>query len=146
MPPLVRRSRRGLSLAAVLGVTLFMVVIAGCGASESDTAPAATVQQLLELRSQNSTDAAAYSRHVEETSVVEALVADSAARTPGEAPTPEWKDPRVTDRDGSKATVRVEWIADKDFEGWPTATIFKVERKDGRWVVVDASEAKAADE
>lgn len=127
---------------ALLAICLAVAVIAvtGCSAGSNDDAPAVTVQRLLELRASNSTDTAAYLRHVEETSVAEAIVEDAAQRSEGESATPEWKRPRVEKRSGSTAEVVVEWVPSGDFKDWPKSTTFIVKRVDGGWRVIDATE------
>lgn len=132
--------------AALLAIALTLTLSA-CAESASKTreeAPAAeSVQRLLELRASNSTDTAAYLQHVESTAVAEALVADSAGREKGVAPTPDWKQPRVTRQETSTAEVTVEWQESSEFSGWPAQTVFFVRLKGGHWRVIDAKETSS---
>lgn len=121
------------------------VVATGCSRpkDEAPKDPAArSVHELLELRAENSTDTAAYLRHVESTALAEALAQDSASRTETQSPTPDWETPEVTKETTSGAEVTVRWKEDKDFPEWPKSTIFTLQEIDGRWIVVDAQDSR----
>lgn len=104
------------------------------------------IQDLLELRSENSTDTAAYARYVESTSVASALAEDSAAREGDASPIPEWEPPRTLKETSSTAEVVVEWRRSEAFADWPETTVFVVARRGERWILVDAEESSAESE
>lgn len=126
-------------MLAIVGVAL----LSGCGGSSADT-PQATVTGLLELRSANSTDAAAYASFVT-TPVAEALAADSAAREEGSDAVPQWETPEVTKESDSAAEVRVAWVRSAEHSAWPETTTFVLQRVDDAWLIVDAVEEAPSD-
>ena len=144
MPGLRRAAGRpGGGLPALL-LTVALVValpLAGCAEAQPELpAPAAALQSLLELRLARSRDTTAYARYFEATAVASAL-ADDAAKN--EKPIPAWETPKVEDSGVATATVVVVWKPSKDFKDWPTSTAFVMKKIDGRWVVVDATEARS---
>lgn len=150
---MIRSGRKAVSstirVAAIIGLTL-MLAVAGCSKREAvpndNTTPAGSVQGLLELRADNSTDTAAYLRHVESTSLAEALVEDSAHRTATDTPIPDWQPPKVTKSETSTAEVRVVWKPSSRFEGWVKATTFVLEKIKGKWLIIDARDDSSSDE
>lgn len=138
---------RARSIVAVLLAITLAVSLSACGekAVEPDIdAPAAlSVQELLELRANNSTDTAAYLQHVESTAVAEALAVDSAGRAGSGSPTPEWDAPAVTRQETSTAEVSVRWRTSEEFSDWPAETVFFVRLTDGHWRIVDARETSS---
>lgn len=136
----VRRLIGLLSAAALLAVSMTLF---GCAAEEL-APPAQAVQDLLVLRSENSTDTAGYERVLEETAVAEALVEDAAMRDEA-SPIPEWETPRVESSEDTSASVVVVWKISDGFEGWPKSTTFLLTKTDeGRWVISDVSEAESS--
>ena len=128
-------------IAVAISALLLVTSLVGCRAATLEKgSPEAAVQDLLELRSKLATDPAGYASFVE-TSMAEALAADSTSRSAGQAPMPQWKTPTATEETSSSAKVTVRWNASKDFPKWAKSTVFSLEKRGGRWIVVDASEA-----
>jgi len=105
--------------------------------------PEAAVQDLLTLRSKLVTDAAKYAALVD-TSVAEALAADSRSRSATRAPTPQWTTPVRTSATSETAEVTVTWKADAKFKTWPEASIFSLKKNAGGWIVIAAREATSS--
>lgn len=137
-----RRPPSGLRLLAAV-VTLSAVMLSGCARASTD-APQAAVTGLLELRSENSTDPAAYASFVT-TPVAQVLAEDSAAREGDVAPLPEWDAPEVVQESTSTAEVKVEWVRSKEHSAWPETTTFILQRIDGSWLIIDAIDEAPAD-
>jgi len=132
-------------LAIVLAALLAVILLVAC--APELPAPAASVQELLEIRADRSQDASAYAEYVVSPELAEELalaaIEESASPDP---PTPNWSAPYVSTETSSTANVVVVWDADDRFEEWPVATIFKAELVDGRWVTVDAEIVESEDE
>jgi hypothetical protein len=141
----VRRTARAISIA--LAITCLSLLLAGCFAkvSTSNKTPVASVEGLLELRSHNSTDTAAYLRHVANKDLAAQLAADSAEQTG--TPIPFWRAPKLAKQTTSTAEVTVQWIASKRFPGWASKTVFALHKAAGDgWLVVDARDESASKE
>lgn len=124
--------------AVLTSALILAIAVAGCSSPPQAGTPEAAVQDLLTLRSQLTTDSAKYASYVE-TSLADALAQDSQTAT--RTPIPEWKTPKRTEETSSSAKVTVRWKASKDFGDWADATIFVLERRGERWIVVDARDA-----
>lgn len=125
-------------------VLLAAASLAGCGEPALEKgSPEAAVQALLVLRSELTTDPAKYASLVE-TSIAEAIAADSRSRSETQAPTPKWNPPIVTTSTAESADVVVTWEADAKFKDWPKSTVFSLVKTQGRWIVVAATEATAS--
>ncbi len=136
------RLQRRIVLTAL--ALLVAASLAGCGESAlKKGSPEAAVQELLVLRSELTTDPAKYAALVE-TSIAEAIAADSRSRSETQAPTPQWNLPQVTTSTADSADVMVRWKSDAKFKNWPKATVFSLTKTQGRWVVVAAIEATAS--
>lgn len=131
-----------------LAATLVLAILgAGCAlAPPSQRHPAAVVvARLLVLRRERNADAAAY-RPLFKDSAVASDLAQAAGQTSTSPPTPDWQAPYVSAVGSSTADVVVVWKRSQLSGGWPEATIFKMEKGDGAWRVLDAvSVAKPAD-
>lgn len=130
----------------VVAATVCAVVatLVGCsGAEVAPETPEAAVQELLELRSQNTTEPSAYLSFVT-TSVAGVLAADSAQRERDEEVIPEWKTPVRSGESSSVAEVTVDWLRSSEHTGWPDSTLFVVQQVDGRWIVVDAVDDRSS--
>lgn len=137
------RTRIATSLLATLFASVCVTSLAGCATTGARLdPPAESVRQLLVLRSQNSTDAAAYRAHVT-TDLAEKFARDSAMRKPIMSPIPAWKSPVITREATSSAQVRVEWVPAEKYKAWPAATLFTLLRDGGLWRVVDAVDTSA---
>lgn len=137
------RTRIAISLTATLLASVCVASLAGCATTGAKlAAPAQSVQELLTLRSRNSTDAAAYRAHVT-TDLAEKFARDSAMRKPSMSPIPAWKPPVITREATSSAQVRVEWVPAEKYKAWPAATLFTLLRDGGLWRVVDAVDTSA---
>lgn len=136
--------RRFSSIAVVL--TLAATVL-GCAASsaESDHAAVLAVQQLLELRREDSRDAGAYSPFFLDSSLATA-VADGSGEATGTPQVPEWEPLYLSEETTGSASVVVRWKPADEFPDWPAVNIFMLSLVEDRWVVVDAIEATAAPE
>jgi len=123
-----------LALAAV-------VLLAGCAANDSAAQkhPAAiAIARLLELRSNNNTDVAAYEPFFSDAEIAGALV-DANAGATGEAAVPQWEPPYVSALTSDTAEVVVRWSGRTgSFKSWPEATVFIMKASEPRWVVSDA--------
>lgn len=141
---------RRTALAAVTVLLLLMgAVVSGCvfgDKTNSNKTPVDSVEGLLQLRSERSTDTAAYMRHLESTNVAAALVTDAAARAETDTPLPQWAAPELTKEASGTAEVTVKWKADDRFEGWPKSTIFVLKKVGGAWLVTDARDQAASKE
>ena len=136
--PLTERRAR-MAKRLILPITLLAIVVAlVSGCARSLPAPARAVESVLELRSKNSTDTAAYARYFKESSVATALAEDAAAAG-GKSRIPEWETPKVEESTDTSASVLVEWKASKEFKGWPSSTTFVLAKSGDRWVIVDAT-------
>lgn len=136
----VSRSRHAVTLAWLTALVA-VLALAGCAPASKQpelSAPAQSVQELLELRARNATDTAAYLRHVESTPLAQALASDSGRRKPGEKPTPGWAAPTVSRQETRSAEVKVVWKKSEKFKKWPAATLFRLRLIEGRWLVIDA--------
>lgn len=139
-------AERGRALRAIGAATALVLVLAAIAAgvtacskpsyAESHAA-AKTVDELLTLRRERSTDASDYARFFRQPELGAALASSSAEATAG-PPVPKWKTPYVSKVGTQSATVVVVWQETATFREWPYATLFLTERDDGRWVVVDA--------
>ncbi len=128
--------------ALVLGLAVGLL-LSGCAASDGAARkhPAATTMtQLLELRAENTSDAAAYEPFFADPEVASSLVGGSAAET-GTPAVPSWEPPYVSKLTSDTAEVVVRWTGRTGtFESWPEATIFVMTAAGPRWVVSDAIE------
>lgn len=142
---LSRADKRGVVAAlAVCTVVLAAVTLSGCGPKLAEQAK--PVQTLLELRSDVSTDTAAYERVLESTEVAAVLAQDAANAPKADSPVPPWEVPTVEESSETSAVVVVTWKPTADYKDWPEATRFIVKKVDGRWVVSDAVEQDASEE
>lgn len=130
------------ALAVVLVAVAVIVYISNTGSPLP--APAQTVESVLELRYDRSTDASAYAPYFEEVSVAEALAQDASstveATSSAQPPIPRWERPYLSALDTGTADVVVVWKSDSRFEEWATATIFKMKKLSGLWKIADAQE------
>lgn len=132
-------NKRLLILAAAAGLALLVV-----GCSSPTSSPDGTVDRLLKLRSQNSTDVAAYEKLMLNQDVARALAEDSASRVESGSPTPEWNEPVVSAQGTSTAEVKVVWKKSTRFPGWTKATIFVLKLVGDDWKIADARDEEAA--
>lgn len=129
------------SFATTVLMCLCAATLAGCTTTSAQLdPPAESVRQLLILRSENSTDAAAYRAHVT-TDLAEKFTQDSAARRSRLSPIPTWESPKTARETSASAQVKVVWKRSGKFKGWPEATLFTLLRDGGLWRVVDAVDA-----
>ncbi|GAB4279273.1 MAG: hypothetical protein Kow0056_12240 [Coriobacteriia bacterium] len=135
---------------ALLIAILAAAVVAGLWAVrqvESGGGPAQVVQSALEVRVTRSTDPADYAPFFADPEIPQRLVDSAYAEEEAtSSPIPEWETPKVTEEGTSSVTVRVVWIPDEAHEGWPAATDFILEKRDERWVIVDAQDVVAQEE
>ena len=130
--------RRKLGAALLLAA----VVLSAC-APWAETHPAAkTVARALQLRSERSRDASAFSELFTDPTVGSALASQAASGT-GD-PLPAHDSPYVSAAETSGADVIVVWHPAKDEKGWPPATIFKVRLAEGQWRIADALPLEAS--
>lgn len=134
--------RRLSSIAVTL--TLAATVL-GCAApsAESDHAAVRTIQQLLELRREDSRDPKAYAPFFLESSLATAL-AEASEEDTGTPQIPEWETPYLSEETTDTASVVVVWRPDTAFPDWPKVNIFSLSYLEEQWVVIDAVEATAA--
>lgn len=130
-----------------LSIATVLPAIGGCSpdAVQQESSPVETVERLLELRADRSTEASAYAEVVVDPQV--ALDLASSAEAEAEAtttPTPAWEPPYEASREAATASVVVRWVPDADHPDWPVATTFTVDLARGVWRVSDAVEVFSA--
>ncbi len=130
--------RRALGVCALLLSVFITFVLAGCAATPSGPDdPAASVDALLRLRQERSTDASAYAQYLEPETAKD-LARSSAEDTSGVTPTPAWEEPYVSAQDDSTAKVVVVWRSREEHPGFPAATEWSLKLADGHWIAIDA--------
>lgn len=131
-----------LIIAALLALSLS---VTGCtGGTGPEPHPAvAAVTHLLELRRDDVRDADAYAPYFEDEGMAETLAAPGEVTT-GTPRVPPFQTPYLSAETTSTADVAVVWEPDDAFEGWTPVTVFRTERVDGAWRVIDALEATVA--
>lgn len=136
--------RRFGSIAVALALA---AVIVGCAApsSESDHPAIEAIQELLELRREDSRDPEAYAPFFKESSLATSVAEGSDEET-GTPQVPEWEPLYLSEETTSSASVVVRWKSDDDFPDWPAVNVFLLSLVEDRWVVVDAIEATSAPE
>lgn len=131
------RARRMAKVLAIVASVTFL--LAGCTSTvQEPRSPASSVDALLLLRQERSTDASAYAQYVAAPETAAELARSSAEETVGAAPTPAWEPPYVSAQSESTATVIVVWKSREAYPGFPVATEWSLERIDGRWRATDA--------
>jgi len=131
-------------LSLALGSIACLALVACATRTAAERHPAAVaVDGLLRLRRARSTDAAAYARYLEDSSVATQL-AEGSTEASG-PPLPKWNRPYVSAATTSTASVVVVWRGTSAFAEWPYATRFGMRRSGGRWRVVDAETLKRGD-
>jgi hypothetical protein len=125
-----------------IAVLLAAVSLTACAPAPGTDHPAArTVERLLELRAERSTDGAAYAAVVADSEVASALVEAARLASSTVAPTPDWEAPYVSNVSSSTAEVVVVWRASSAHADWSAATVFAAVRRGDGWAVTDAREA-----
>ncbi len=132
---------------AVVGiVTILMVLSLSVGCSPKEIIggglepPEQTVQSLLELRAEASTDASAYAEYAPEPAAKELAYQASQVET-GTDLVPEWETPYLSYEDTTTASVVVIWVDPEEFDSlWPEATVFRLEKTDDRWIITDTEQ------
>ncbi|MDO8986825.1 MAG: hypothetical protein Q7V14_01195 [Coriobacteriia bacterium] len=133
--------RRHVPFAALALALVFasLVGLAGCsGKSEVASDPVSSIESLLQLRYERSTDASAYAELISEPELAIQLAQASAEESSQAPPTPEWDTPYISVTKGTTAQVIVVWKSRDKFVGFPPATRFDLEKLDGVWKTVDA--------
>jgi len=132
-------SRRTQALMLVIGVAL-VLALAGCSAGEIDKAadPVSSVEALLTLRYERSTDASEYAKYLAAPELASELAKASAEESTGVPPTPEWETPYESASASSTAEVVVVWKPSETVEGFPPATVFSLEKIGSSWKSTDA--------
>lgn len=146
-----RKPVRGLGkVGFIASVVLLMVAlfVTGCGSEDATDAetldpPAATIENLLTLRHERSTDASAYAELLEDPALAFELariaMEESQSVLP---PTPAWNTPYVSVLEDAAADVIVVWVEPEAFgvtaDEWPAASVFKMTVTDGDWLTGDA--------
>lgn len=126
-------------IVPLLVVGILLGTAFGCAKRyEKATQPAEAVTSLLELRAHGEKDPAVYRLFVPSDEIASAIASDSAARTAARQPTPDWRAPQVVAETSQTAEVRVIWKLTSIDSSWPEATLFKVRKTEGTWVVTDA--------
>ncbi len=128
------------ALGLLLTAAFLAVLAAGCSepAARQLDPPAASIQELLELRAERSTDASAYAEYFASVEVAQALAESAVEETQGPL-IPEWDAPYVSQEESASADVVVVWRDLEDWPDWPVATVFRMTLLDDRWVAVDAT-------
>ncbi len=146
----MRISRRTWMFVIGLGVltaTLVLVVMYRTALTPLSP-PAEVVHNVLELRSERSSDASAYAEYFSEVSIAVLLAQDATASVPAtasrDAAIPAWERPYVSAQTSSTADVVVKWKPNSDFKDWAKATLFKLEKRASAWKVIDAEELSAS--
>ncbi len=129
--------------AGFTGLVMFMLLVvllvaAGCSSGTEASTPVSSVESLLDLRYERSTDASAYARYIAAPDLAAELAQASAEETTDAPPTPRWEIPYVSEEGSSSVNVVVVWKPAAEFEGFPPATVFVLEKVDGAWKAVDA--------
>lgn len=127
---------------ALCAAFLLVVVVAGCGKTgEADPAkdPVSSVEALLSLRYDRSTDASEYAKYLAAPELAielaKASEEESKSTTP---PTPEWEKPYASVSATSSAEVVVIWKPSEEVEGFPPATVFSLTKIGDAWKSTDA--------
>ena len=133
------RHRAAFAVLALALIIALSVGLAGCsGKAAVSSDPVSAIESLLQLRYERSTDASAYAELIAEPELAIQLAQASAEESSDVPPTPEWDTPYVSVIKGTTAQVVVVWKARDEFEGFPPATRFDLEKLDGAWKTVDA--------
>lgn len=134
-----RRHRVGLAVLWLTVIIASAVGLAGCsGKAEVASDPVSSIESLLQLRYERSTDASAYAELIAEPELAIQLAQSSAEESSDAPPTPQWDTPYLSMTTDTTAQVVVVWKTRAKFEGFPPATRFDLENLDGVWKTVDA--------
>ncbi len=137
------------AVALVASCALVVWAVVGCAPTTPEVAgsPVDSVERLLELRAERSTDASAYAEVLVDPQVALDFAASAEAEQEATTtPTPEWETPYESSRETTAASVVVVWIPDANHADWPVATVFEVQLLEGTWRAADAAPVASADE
>lgn len=130
----------GRVFAALCALVCSCMLLAACAAPAPDPTrdPVSSVEALLGLRYDRSTDASAYARLLVDPELAKSLANASREESSSTPPTPRWEQPYLSGETTSTAEVVVLWKTSKDLPGYPTASVFMMQKVDGAWKAKDA--------